>query len=205
MENLAQKILNIRPLLLSLSFSCFCMISAAQVPELFVPDAVIVQQGGSIGYVSVGVGFNMIKEKASLDFGYGYVPESKGGKLNIISAKFAYRPIAIKIKDIVTIYPVNPGVFLSYHTGKDFDLFLDKVQYGKGYYWWSEALRTHLSFSNEIRFNGDKIMPDAKIKNVSLYSEFNTNELYFVSWFQNPKTVSLLDIFKLGYGIRVHF
>lgn len=204
MESLAQKVLNIRYFLYIITAATSCP-AAAQIPEKLIPDAAVIQQGGSIGYLSVGLGYNIMKEKGSLDFSYGYVPKAKGGTLNILSAKFAYRPLTIRIKDKLTVYPVNPGFFVSYHLGKDFHLFWDKKQYSSGYYWWSTALRTHISFSNEIRLNTLKIFPRSKIRSFSLYSEFNTNDLYAVSWFKNRESMSLADIFKFGYGVRLYF
>jgi hypothetical protein len=205
MGSLVRKILAIKFCIVFIITVGTSSLSVAQSMNALIPDAAVVQHGGSIGYLNVGIGYNLMKEKGTLDLGYGYVPASKGGKLNIVSAKFAYKPFSLKIKDQAVIHPLNPGFFVTYHTGKDFDILLDQEQYTPGYYWWSEAIRSHLSFSNEVRVNGGKILSGSKIKGLSIYSEFNTNELYVVSWFKNPKTVRLNDIFKVGYGIRVHF
>ncbi|WP_432714039.1 hypothetical protein [Pedobacter sp.] len=179
--------------------------AAAQVPEILVPKDIVIQHAGSIGFFSVGIGYPVFKNKrGSLDFNYGYVPESRGGQLHILSAKFAYRPFKIQLAEGVSLFPVNPGAFFTYHFGKQFDFYWDKDTYEDGYYWWSTALRPHLSLSTEVKLDALKVFKTSKIKGISLYSEFNTNELYLTSYYKNAGSISLADIFKLGVGIRVH-
>ncbi|MBC8053064.1 MAG: hypothetical protein H7Y13_08365 [Sphingobacteriaceae bacterium] len=181
---------------------CFSPGLKAQGLSALKPDHAVLQYAGSIGYVSVGLGYDLFKKKrGSLEFNYGYVPEDKGGTLHIASTKFAYRPWQIKIKEFATVYPVNPGVFFSYHFGKQFDIAFDREQYGKSYYGWSTAIRGHISLSNEIKlYTGEK-------KSVTLYSEFNTSDLYLASMFfkNNRKWLSPQDIVKLGIGLKVGF
>lgn len=178
----------------------------AQSFKFLIPKDLVIQHAGSIGFGSIGAGYRLFKNKrGNLDFNYGYVPEQRGGELHILSAKFAYRPWEIKISDGISLYPANPGIFFSYHLGKQFDLYWDKDTYEEGYYWWSTALRPHISVSTELKLDGLKVLKTSKIKGVSLYSELNTNELYMVSYFQNSDVLSPSDIFKLGLGLRIHF
>ncbi len=207
MESLNLEILLIKNLL-TVSILLFLITGKAQAqfPEILIPKTAIIQYAGSIGYLSAGAGYPLFKNKrGNLDFNYGFVPAGKGGPLHIASIKFAYRPIEIKLKDWGRIYPLNPGAFLSYHFGKEFDLHWDKSQYEKGYYWWSSALRPHISVSNELKLNGKKLFRGSKINSLSIYSEFNTNELYMVSYLQNMGGLGLSDIFKLGFGVRLGF
>lgn len=61
--------------------------SNAQKKSFLVPDAAIIQYAGSIGYFSVGAGYEIFKNKrGNIDFNYGYVPASKGGKLHALTA-----------------------------------------------------------------------------------------------------------------------
>ena len=178
----------------------------AQSFRFLIPKDLVIQHAGSIGYMSVGAGYTLFKNKrGSLDFNFGYVPEARGGELSIVSAKFAYRPWKIKVHDGITLYPANPGLFVSYHLGKQFDLHWDKDTYEDGYYWWSTAFRPHISLSTEVNLDGLKVLKTSKIKGLSIYSEFNTNELYMISYFQNSDALSLAEVFKLGIGVRLHF
>lgn len=171
-----------------------------------IPKSAITQYAGSIGFFSAGIGYNVNRSgNSTLDLHYGHVPASKGGSLHIITAKFAYRPFHIKINNNTTLSPLNPGFFLSYHAGSNFDSTWDDDNYPKGYYWWSTAFRPHISLSNELSFKSEKILKLTGIKKLSFYSEFNTNELYFVSFFQNSRYLGLNDIFKLGFGTRIYF
>ena len=202
MDNCMQK-LSITKWLFLVFLAGICTSSQAQ--KFLTPDDVTLQYGGSIGYLNLSAGYKILKEKGSLNFGYGFVPKSKGGRLHMATAKIAYRPFNIPIKDWAVIRPLNPGFFITYDFGGDFTHKRDESQFSKGYYWWNSAIRPHLSFSNEISLNSRKALPDSKIKNVTLYSEFNTNDLYVVSWVVNRKTISPGDIFKLGLGVKVHF
>ncbi|TDQ11878.1 hypothetical protein [Pedobacter metabolipauper] len=187
--------------ILTLSFA-----RPVQAQRFLIPDEAIMQYAGSIGYFSVGGGYELFKNKrGNLDINYGYVPESKGGELHIVTAKFAYRPFVIKISDWAKIYPFNPGVFVTYTFHKDLSFNFPSETYPKGYYYWSEAIRPHLSISNEFQFVGEEVLKKTGLKAVSIYSEFNTNDFYLVNYFQNSTALKITDIFKVGIGLRVKF
>lgn len=172
----------------------------------YVPTSAVLQHAGSIGMFSLGAGYKLNNSgKSTLDISYGYVPAKYGGDLNILAAKFAYRPYSIRIKNWGTLYPTNPGVFLSYHAGGDFDSRWDDDEYPDGYYWWSTAFRPHVSLSTEFKLDAIKLLPKLGVKSISIYSEFNTNELYGISYFQNSHDLDITGIFKLGIGTRVEF
>lgn len=166
------------------------------------PDEVNIQYAGSIGFLSAGAGYHFFKEKTTLSFHVGYVPEKLGGEMTIVAVKFEYKPFAIKIKDKIIIHPINPSIFPSYTLGQNFDFRFEKPQYRKGYYFWSSALRLHLAFGSEVKLLTNKT---SKIKALSLYAEANTNDLYMISWFKNRNLVAFRDIFKMGYGVRMYF
>jgi|EP01118_Nematostelium_gracile_P013416 hypothetical protein len=183
---------------------CFGVRANAQ--QFLIPDEVILQHAGSIGYVSVGAGYKLFNsERGNLDLLYGYVPKSKGGTLHIITAKFAYKPFVINVNKLGKIYPFNPGFFLTYTGHPDLQLKFSKDNWPKGYYFWSEAIRPHLSFSNELELTKPRFIKAAGLKSLSVYSEFNSNEWYLVNYFQNVPEVSVKDVFKLGIGVRMRF
>ncbi|MGV3509329.1 MAG: hypothetical protein ACO1N7_08580 [Sphingobacteriaceae bacterium] len=187
-----------------LIFSVFFTLFAKGQDSLLIPKHISIQHAGSIGYLSIGAGYDLFRNKrGSLEFVYGHVPKSKGGPLNIVSIKFAYRPFEVKITDGIQFYPINPGLFLSYHFGDQFDISFDHQQYEKSYYGWSTAIRGHISVSNEIKLDASAI----KLKHVKLYSEFNVSDLYLASFFfkNNSKWLSPGDIIKLGIGVKVGF
>jgi len=191
----------ILPLLLAFTLS-----SCAQSLKILIPEDAVIQHAGSIGYFSIGGGYELFKNnRGSLDFNYGYVPASKGGELHIVAAKFAYRPFEIKLRDWAKIYPLNPGFFLSYTFHNDLGIKFPTDQYPKGYYYWSEAIRPHLSLSNEFQFIDESLLKKTGLKAVTLYSEINSNDYYLINFFQNPEELSVSDVFKLGIGLRLKF
>ena len=188
-------------LMSALSFS-----AGAQKLRFLIPDGAIVQHAGSIGYFSAGIDYDLFKnQRGSLDILYGVLPKSKGGAFSTISAKFAYRPFAIKASPWLVIHPVNPGFFVSYTIDKDFDLTRDRDQYIIGYYYLSEALRSHVSLSTEFKLNTAGLVKGKTMQAVTLYYEINTNDMYLVNYFQNTKEMSLTDVFKAGIGIKASF
>jgi len=209
MVNLTTRTLNIKYLLAALFTGLLLAqanTAAAQFHKELIPSSALTQYAGSIGLMSVGAGYELFKnDRGSLDFMYGYVPRNRGGRLHITTVKFAYRPFEVKLNDWAKLYPLNPGAFISYHFGPKFDFQWDKDTYEDGYYWWSTALRPHISVGTEVKIDTRKVAPSLNIKSLSVYSEFNTNELYLVSYYQNAGTLSVTDIFKLGFGIRVAF
>lgn len=183
-----------------------CGQAVAQERHELVPDAAVVQYAGSIGFLSAGGSYDLFdRQRGSLDLLYGFVPESKGGQLDIITVKFAYRPLILEVGRGVTLRPLNPGAFLSYTADRDLSVVFDREQYGKGYYGWSEAFRLHLSLSQEAEFRSRRLMGKGPVKGVVLYSELNASDLYLISWVQNTGGISLADILKLGLGVKVRF
>ena len=68
-----------------------CAIPGSAQERGLRPDFVTTQYAGSIGFVSVGAGYNIFKDKARTSLQYGYVPHSEGGVLNILSAKLLFK------------------------------------------------------------------------------------------------------------------
>lgn len=174
--------------------------------KFLVPKEAIVQYAGSIGYFSAGAGYEIFGNKrGNLSFHYGYVPESKGGELHITTVKLAYKPWKVALKDWGAFYPFNPGFFASYTFHKDLEVFFPSGQYPKDYYYWSEAIRPHLSFNSEIELEAPKVFKSRGIRALGLYIEANTNDYYLINYLQNTSELNINDIFQLGLGLRVKF
>lgn len=180
--------------------------ASAQNFKFLIPDGAIVQYAGSIGYFSAGVNYEIFGNKrGNIDLMYGFVPGSKGGVLNIATAKFAYKPWAIGLKDWGKVYPFNPGLFASYTFHKELSLTFPGGQYAHDYYYWSEALRPHLAVSSELELDARKLLKNTGIRAVGLYIEANTNDYYLINYVQNTSALTFDDIFQLGIGMRVKF
>ena len=188
-------------------FAIVILVSSTKAQKLnfLIPDGVLAQHAGSIGYFSGGINYDLFKNKrGNLDFLYGFVPANKGGAFSTLSSKFSYQPFEIKINRWIELYPANPGAFLNYMISNDFNLTWPDGQYPRSYYYWSEALRAHLFFNNEIKFKLNQTNKN-NIKSLSFYYEINTNDAYLVNFFQNNNSISIGEIFKSGFGLRMKF
>jgi hypothetical protein len=194
--------MNIKYVLITTSFLFIAFQGYSQRSNWAVPDFATVQYAGSIGYFSAGAGYNVFKSKARFSTHFGFVPENRGGQLNIVSLKFFYKPTTLTIWNRVRLNPIDVGVMGSYHYGDKFETRWPEGVHPKGYYWWHPALRAHLGMESSVTYEFRK---GHSLTSATGYIEFNTNELYFISFIQNIKTVSFWDIVKIGTGIRVHF
>jgi hypothetical protein len=189
---------------LSLLISLYFFITPVQAQDSSACSKKIsLQYAGSIGYHSIGISYHLPKIKSDVSFHFGYVPKNQGGQLHIGAIKYVFQPVRIRMGNTVTFYPINPGLFLSYHFGNDYHLLWPKDQYPSGYYWWSSGLREHLSLSTELKIKMKHADKNA-IKGISVYTEINTNDLYLYSYFANPDYFTLDKIVKIGFGMFLY-
>jgi hypothetical protein len=167
-----------------------------------VPDFFVIQHAGSIGFFSAGVGYDVFDSKARFSTHFGTVPINRGGTLNVVSAKFFFKPTTLTVWNRVKFNPVDVGIMGSFHYGDDFETHWPEGIHPKGYYWWHPALRAHIGMESSLTYECKK---GHAFKSLTGYIEFNTNELYLISFIQNAQTLSAWDIIKLGAGARIHF
>ncbi|HEY0655787.1 MAG TPA: hypothetical protein VGD65_21780 [Chryseosolibacter sp.] len=167
-----------------------------------VPDFFVIQHAGSIGFFSAGVGYNVFESKARFSTHFGSVPFNRGGILNVVSAKLFFKPTTLTVWNRVKFNPVDVGVIGSFHYGDDFETRWPEGVHPKGYYWWHPALRVHIGMESSLTY---ELKKGHAFEAVTGYIEFNTNELYLVSYFQNLRTLTPWDIIKIGAGARVQF
>lgn len=174
--------------------------SASAQQSGLTPDFGTIQYAGSIGFISAGVGYDIFK-RHQLSLYYGHVPERLGGPLHILATKLMFNISSLRISDHVMISPFNAGVMVSYHFGSQFKSRWPSHRYPDGYYWWKTSLRAHLAAETSVTFS----FREEKSQSVSGFVAFNTNELYLISFLKNTRSLSLADIIKVGYGVRVRF
>jgi hypothetical protein len=188
-------------ILLLFFFTAFSSLKG-QSRNRLLPDFGVVQYAGSIGYASAGFGYTFLKENARFSAHFGVVPKNRGGMLNVISAKLYFKPATFTIWNRVRMNPFDIGVMASYHYGDNFEEKWPEGVHPKGYYWWHPAFRTHLGMESSVSYEFKK---GHSLRSITGYVEFNTNELYFVSFIKNIETVSFWDIVKVGTGARIYF
>ncbi len=176
-----------------------CLRVSAQRADGLLPDYYSLQFAGSIGTGSVGVGYNVFKEKTRLSLHYGFVPVAAGGELNIIALKWLYKPWKIQTTPRLSWNLLDVGAMVSYHFGEAFHTRWPSHRYPRGYYWWRPSLRYHLLIENSVTWK----LKRGAFEDISGYVEANSNELYLVSYALNTEGLSPAQVFKLGVGIRV--
>jgi hypothetical protein len=66
------------------------------------PDFVTGQYAGSIGYFSIGTGYDIFKHNARVSAHFGTVPKSQGGLLNIVTGKIFFVPKTFRVSEYQT-------------------------------------------------------------------------------------------------------
>ena len=189
-------------ILLGLGLICFFTEnSGAQTLRKLLPDYLNIQHAGSVGWLSLGVDYDILRGKGRLGGRFGTVPKTQGGPLRLVSTSLFYEPWIFRPSSRLTINPIDVGMKVSYHFGDKFYTELPS-RYPDGYYWWKSALRFHVATQTSLTLN---LNDHYKIKSVTGYVEFNTNELYLVSYIQNAKSLRLSEVIKVGMGVRLKF
>lgn len=166
------------------------------------PDFLQLQYAGSIGYFSLGAGYNVMAKKGLASFHFGHVPNYAGGPLNIFSGRFLFVPRTYRLSDRVTLSPYNAGLTMSYHLGSSFNSSWPQHRYPESYYWWQTSFRLHVNFQPALTI---QLSDHTVFKSVSAYFDLNSNELYAVSFGKNTHTLSFWDILMLGAGVRLNY
>lgn len=190
-------------LLLFFSKATFAQHDELPVVKWYVPDFVTAQYAGSIGVVSAGVGYEILKHKANADLLFGYVPSSLAGErpLRTVTLKFTAEPTKIRLSKRTDIHPLTIGTYFSYTFGREFSSDLPSW-YPTGYYWWSEAVRVNLFIGGNVRMASNRIKSGSRI---TAYYEIGTNEIKLVSYAQNKSALNIWSILHAGIGVKYHF
>ena len=168
----------------------------------YVPDFLVAQYAGSIGFISGGFGYDVLKKKGKLDLLGGYVPGFTGSApMETITLKFSASLIKVYINPRFVIHPLNTGLYFCYTPGVEFSSNLP-AWYPEGYYWWSEAVRANLFIGGDATFYSDWLKRDSRL---GVYYEIGTNEIKLVSYAQNRRGLNIWTILHAGIGVRYHF
>lgn len=183
----------------------FFMQTSAQEPiakekSWYVPDYAKVQFAGNIGFVSVGVGYQLFKKVLYSELLYGYVPEavSKADRIHLLTIKNTFPIYRKEIGNNLTITPIA-GLTTTYEIGTNSFTTLPSI-YPEGYY---VPNAFHFTLFAGALIHKD--FTDSKIiKGVDFYMEVGTVETYL--WYNITSTeVSLSDTFSTSVGINFYF
>ncbi len=168
-----------------------------------IPTHTAIQYAGSIGIVSMGLGWDYGKRNQwETTVMLGYLPKYHSDKSKItFTLKQNYTPWSLPLKrKRLTVEPLTCGLFFNTIFSEEFWVE-EPDRYPKGYYGFSTRVRTHLFVGQRLthHFKGN----DKRHKSITAYYELNTCDLYLVSLFTNPDYLKLKDILYLGFGIKI--
>lgn len=169
------------------------------IKKSFPYSVLTFQYAGSIGKYNIGYG--LINKRQNLEFtsliGYDY--DKVRGDFYNINFKTIISPFLIYRKqNALRIKPIQIGLSINQIFNKELKVFWDE-KYPDRYYWWPNNTRFHIHLGSELNY---KIK---KGKQLSIYYEINTNDLYLFSYLPNQRSMELNDILYAGAGIKYIF
>lgn len=168
-----------------------------------IPQYEKIQFAGSMGVVSLGIGWDYGKKSQwETDLFLGYLPLFDGDKGHVtITLKENYIPWSLSIKeDRWKFDPFTVSLYMNKIFGNEF-WTREPAKYPDGYYGVATNFRFNLAFGQRVHF---KVKPVGLSERLTLFYEFGTNDLYLISYMTN-KYLRFSDIFNLSLGIKFQF
>ncbi len=154
-----------------------------------LPHHVKIQFAGSIGFISVGAGYEFAKKKLQADLFYGYVPKQVGGiNIHTVTAKLTWLPVSIRKNDF-KFDLLTTGFLVNYAFGKQYDFSRASFDY------YGFPTSAHVAL-----FAGGGITKNK----FGLYYELGITDRDLISFASNVKGgLKFYDIINIGIGARV--
>jgi hypothetical protein len=165
----------------------------------YTPDYVKMQLAGNIGFVSVGVGYEVFEDVLFSELLYGYVPKSisRADRIHLITIKNTFPVFKKEIGENLTISPIA-GFTTTLDIGTTTFTTLPN-KYPDGYY---VPTAVHFTIFGGVsvhqHFKNSKIF-----KGADFYFEVGTVESYL--WYAiTSKEVTMKNIFSLDVGVNFY-
>jgi len=158
------------------------------------------QFAGSIGVMSLGLGWNYGKNHWETDALFGIVPKNADRHaMATFTLKQNYIPWQIPLNNIIILEPLSCGLYLNTLLDRDFWVN-NPDKYPSGYYFFSTKIRTHVFLGERITFNLDKHKWASK--SITLFYELSTCDLYIITAVGNH-TLKPKDYLSLSFGLKI--
>lgn len=153
-----------------------------------LPHHAKIQFAGSIGFISVGAGYEFAKKKLQADVYYGYVPKGIGGiNIHSVTGKLTWLPVSMKKNDF-KFDLLTTGFLVNYAFGKQYEISRESFSY----YGFPTAAHLALFVGGGITKN-----------KVGLYYELGTTDRDLISFASNVKGgIKFYEIINIGIGAR---
>ncbi|QNM86120.1 hypothetical protein H9W90_03105 [Polaribacter pectinis] len=165
----------------------------------YTPDYVKMQFGGNIGFVSLGVGYEVFENVLFSELLYGYVPKSvsQADRIHLITIKNTFPIFKKEIGKNLTLSPIA-GFAATLDIGTNTFTTLPS-KYPEGYY-----VPTAIHFTLYAGASVHQNFKNTKIfKGADFYFEVGTVESYL--WYAiTTKEVKMKDIFSFDVGVNFY-
>ena len=167
--------------------------------ERIKPTHIKMQYAGGMGVLSTGFGWDYGKRcQWETDVFFGYLPKKYAEKFRLtFTLKQNYIPWSMSFDEHWNLEPFYCGLYFTTIAGEEF-WSKEPGRYPNHYYNISTKIRPSIFFGQRMGFNPNYRL----VKNIQLWYEVGTNELYLISKITN-KSLKMKDILRFSFGIKV--
>ena len=166
-----------------------------------IPKYQNLQYAGSIGFLSLGVGWDYGRKKQwETEMMFGLIPRFSSDKAKVsFTLKQNYVPWEVDLNERWCIEPLETGLYVNTVLSDDFWV-KEPEKYPSNYYKFSTRVRFHVFAGQRLAF---KLGPHAPFHRITAFYELSTCDLYAISIATN-KYLKVWDILSLSFGIKLH-
>ena len=167
-----------------------------------IPTQVKWQYAGDMGTMSIGAGWDYGRRRQwETNLFVGYLSASGSSPVHVTATlKQTYAPFRVGLGRDLSIQPITAGFYMNKVFGQYFWSKLPD-RYPRNYYFWILNTRFNVFLGQSLTFYCPKLL---KGDSISLFYEFNTNDLYVISAIGN-RYIGLKDIVNLSFGAKFTF
>lgn len=172
--------------------------------DVLIPTQGVIQTCGNMGIVSMGIGWDYGKRRQwETHLMLGFIPrfDSSNSKITL-TLKENFIPWRKSMGKGWWFEPLECTVYFNTVFGHDFWV-KQPTKYESGYYPFSTRIRPNVALGERVRLD----IPHNKrkrIKNVTLFYELGTNDIYFMRFYRNG-SAEFWDVFGLSLGAKFQF
>lgn len=167
--------------------------------ERIKPTHVKMQYAGGMGVLSTGFGWDYGKRcQWETDLFFGYLPKKYAEKFRFtFTLKQNYIPWSMSFDEHWNLEPFYCGLYFTTIAGEEF-WSKEPGRYPNGYYNISTKIRPSIFIGQRMGFKTDCHL----LKNIQVWYEVGTNELYLISKVTN-KSLTMKDILRFSFGFKL--
>lgn len=167
--------------------------------ERIKPTHFKMQYAGGMGVLSTGFGWDYGKRcQWETDIFMGYLPRKYAKKYRLtFTFKQNYIPWSMSFDEHWNLEPFYCGLYFTTIAGEEF-WSKEPGRYPNKYYNFSTKIRPSIFIGQRMGFNPQHRL----VKNIQLFYEVGTNELYLISKVTN-KELTFKDVLRFSFGFKV--